>query len=84
MGRAAAARNIPIASEVLRQPGRPGASGSMAKASSGTSTIPPTRKPSIARAMAVERWRTNQLFSTVIIGIQVPRPTPMLITIKAA
>ena len=73
-----------MTSAVLRQPGRPGTSGSMAKASSGTRIMPPTRNPSIANAMAVERLRTNQLFSTVIMGIHVPRPTPMLITMKAA
>ena len=32
----------------------------------------------------MDRLRANQLFSTVIIGIQVPRPTPILITTKAA
>ena len=32
---------------------------------------------------AVERLRRNQLFRTVIMGIQVPRPTPMLITMNA-
>ena len=72
-----------MASAVTRHPSRPVTSGSMANARSGTSTIPPTRKPSIARAMAVDLLRTNQLFSTVIMGIHVPRPTPMLITTKA-
>ena len=37
----------------------------------------------MASAMAVARRRLNQLFSTVIMGIQVPRPTPTLITTKA-
>ena len=56
----------------------------MAQANSGTNNTPPIRNPSMAKAMAIDRLRLNQLFSTVIIGIHVPRPAPMLITTKEA
>ena len=56
--------------------------GSMAQASNGISNTPPMEKPSIAIAIATVRRRRNQLFNTVIIGIQVPSPAPTLIITK--
>ena len=54
----------------------------MAHAKSGTRTTPPIANPSIAKAIAVERFLINQLLRTVIIGNQVPSPIPDVITMN--
>ena len=86
-GKARAIVKNPSNIALFLQPNRSETAGSlppMAHASSTGDAIAPRAAPSNTNDMALALWRTNQWFTSVIIGSQVHRAVPMLIRKKVA